>query len=94
MEQRIMKWLKKGYEKLITFETSSKGYEWFGDAPGHEALTSYGLGQFQEMKEVAGFVDDEAMSRNTEWLLSRRKNDGTGQFHVNPKALDSFGRAS
>ena len=46
MEHRILKWLKEGYEKLITFETSSKGYEWFGDAPGHEALTSYGLGQF------------------------------------------------
>jgi len=41
--------LENGYQRLIGFETTSKGYEWFGTAPGHEALTSYGLGQFQEM---------------------------------------------
>lgn len=50
---RVKKWiqdieekLKRGYEKLIGFETSTKGYEWFGKAPGHEALTAYGLAQF------------------------------------------------
>ena len=42
--------LKIGYDKLIGFETTSKGYEWFGQAPGHEALTGYGLSQFEEMK--------------------------------------------
>lgn len=94
MEKKILKWLKEGYEKLISFETSSKGYEWFGESPGHEALTSYGLSQFNEMKEVAGFVNDDAINRNTAWLMTRRKSDGSGQFHVNPKALDSFGRAS
>jgi hypothetical protein len=43
MEKRILENLKKGYEKLISFETGTKGYEWFGTSPGHEALTSYGL---------------------------------------------------
>lgn len=50
MEKEILDNLQAGYKKLVDFETSSKGYEWFGKAPGHEALTSYGLGQFQEMK--------------------------------------------
>lgn len=44
MEKEILANLQDGYKKLIGFETSSKGYEWFGKAPGHEALTSYGLG--------------------------------------------------
>ena len=44
MEERILKLLKEGYEKLISFETTTKGYEWFGTAPGHETLSSYGLG--------------------------------------------------
>ena len=44
MEQKILKWLKTGYDKLVSFETGTKGYEWFGKSPGHEALTSYGLG--------------------------------------------------
>ena len=43
MKYDIMEKLKGGYEKLIGFETSSKGYEWFGKAPGHEALSAYGL---------------------------------------------------
>jgi alpha-2-macroglobulin-like protein len=94
MEKRILKWLKAGYEKLISFETTTKGYEWFGTTPGHEALTSYGLGQFAEMRNLTDFVDDGTITRNTDWLLSRRKDDGSGSFKLNPKALDTFGRAS
>jgi hypothetical protein len=43
MQEEIIEKLKDGYKKLIGFETPTKGYEWFGDSPGHEALTSYGL---------------------------------------------------
>ena len=78
MIAEIEKNLKLGYDKLIGFETSQKGYEWFGTAPGHEALTSYGLKQFQEMSQVVTFVDTSIISRNSEWLLNRRKNDGSG----------------
>lgn len=39
MEQKI----KKGYDKLTTFETAENGYEWFGDTPPHEALSAYGF---------------------------------------------------
>lgn len=42
--------LSKGYKRLIKYETSTKGFEWFGKSPGHEALTSYGIKQFVEMK--------------------------------------------
>lgn len=87
--------LRKGYAKLISFETSTKGYEWFGKAPGHEALTSYGIKQFTEMKQVMGSsIDQGTIDRNAEWLLSRRKQDGSGQFALNERALDTFGRAS
>ncbi len=44
-----MGYLEEGYRRLLNFETSSKGYEWFGMAPGHEALTAYGLMQFHDM---------------------------------------------
>jgi uncharacterized protein YfaS (alpha-2-macroglobulin family) len=86
--------LEAGYKKLISFETSSKGYEWFGAAPGHEALTGYGIKQFSEMKDVVSFVDDSTIKRNSDWLMSRRKGDGSGKFERNKKALDTFGRAS
>jgi hypothetical protein len=43
MIDEIKKKLMDGYKKLSSFETNSKGFEWFGTAPGHETLTAYGL---------------------------------------------------
>lgn len=84
--------LTSGYQKLAGFESKSKGYEWFGGDPGHEALTAYGLVEFVDMKGVHDDVDDQMIRRTAEWLRSRR--DGKGGYRRDPKALDSFGRAS
>jgi alpha-2-macroglobulin-like protein len=89
---RATQLLEKGYNRLSTFETKDKGYEWFGSAPGHEALTAYGLMQFSDMKRVGGDVDKAMMDRTAKWLMSRR--DGNGGFMRNARALDNFGRGS
>lgn len=52
MEEKLI----KGYNHLLTFEAKSGGYEWFGESPGHEALSAYGLMQFFEMSEVLSKV--------------------------------------
>ncbi len=94
--------LEKGYQKLLTFESSSgyvnffnhnsRGYEWFGENPGHEALSAYGVQQFVEMKQVMPkMVSFDMIQRIENWLIS--KKDGTGGFHLSTKALDTFGRA-
>lgn len=82
--------LQKGYQRLLSFETTDQGYEWFGSTPAHEALTAYGLMEFADMAKVMD-VDAAMMDRTRAWLLSRR--DGEGGFKRNEKALDSFGRA-
>lgn len=51
--------LKKGYDKLVSFRTKERGYEWFGESPAHESLSAYGLMQFSEMKKVTSFVDEK-----------------------------------
>lgn len=84
--------LERGYNRLITFETKEKGYEWFGAAPGHEGLTAYGLMQFADMKRVGGDVDQNMLDRTANWLMSRK--DGNGGFKRNPRALHDFGRIS
>jgi hypothetical protein len=89
---RTMGMLDRGYARLVGFESPKKGYEWFGGDPGHEALTAYGLLEFQDMRAVYGDVDAKMMERTADWLMSRR--DGEGGFERDPKALDSFGRAS
>lgn len=83
--------LEKGYKRLVSFETKEKGYEWFGGSPGHEALTAYGLMQFNDMKHVYASVDNAMVKRTADWLLSRR--DGNGGFLRNSRALDQFGAA-
>src|SRR5205807_8768105 len=52
--------LEVSYKKLTGFESPTKGYEWFGADPGHEALTAYGLMQFTDMSRVRG-VDKEML---------------------------------
>ncbi|MCX7044129.1 MAG: MG2 domain-containing protein [Candidatus Sumerlaeota bacterium] len=82
--------LAAGYKRLTGYECKDKGYEWFGGDPGHEALTAYGLLEFNDMKDLQP-VDPKMMERTREWLLKRR--DGKGGFQKNPRALDSFGGA-
>ena len=48
--------LDVSYKKLTGFESRSRGYEWFGADPGHEALTAYGLLQFTDMSHVRASI--------------------------------------
>ena len=82
--------LEVSYKRLTGFESRSKGYEWFGGDPGHEALTAYGLMQFTDMSKVRA-VDTDMVGRTRSWLLSRR--DGKGGFSLSAKAIDTFGYA-
>jgi hypothetical protein len=82
--------LDVSYKRLTGFESRSRGYEWFGADPGHEALTAYGLMQFTDMSHVRD-VDTDMLQRTRDWLLARR--DGNGGFSRSSKAIDSFGRA-
>lgn len=90
--ERATKLIDDGYKRLAGFESANKGYEWFGGDPGHEALTAYGLVEFADMQKVWGNVDPTMIARTQKWLMSRR--DGQGGYLRDPKALDSFGRAS
>lgn len=80
-KQKAMGYIKEGYNKLIAFETSQHGFEWFGASPPHEGLSAFGLLEFLEMKKVYPEVDDTMIKRTKKMLLSRR--DGKGGFHQN-----------
>ncbi|MCS6900386.1 MAG: alpha-2-macroglobulin family protein, partial [Myxococcales bacterium] len=84
--------LARGYKRLTGYESKSKGFEWFGEDPGHEALTAYGVVQFTDMAKVFPDVDRGMIQRTVAWLKARR--DGKGGYQRNSKALDSFGQAS
>ncbi|WP_163864213.1 MG2 domain-containing protein [Myxococcus eversor] len=76
--------LTSGYQRLVGFETKEQGYEWFGEAPGHEALTAFGLLHFTDMQQVHN-VDTQMLLRTREWMLKQR--DGQGGFNRKRRAL-------
>lgn len=80
-------WLKMGYEKLISYEAPSGGFHWFGQDPGHEALTAYGILEFVDMQRVFP-VDPVMIERVSQWLLDRR--DGEGSWIESKEQLHSW----
>jgi TonB-dependent SusC/RagA subfamily outer membrane receptor len=87
IEKKALGYIERGYKKLIGFETSQDGFEWFGKTPPHEALTAYGLLEFTDMQEFVN-VDKKMMERTKKFLLSRR--DGKGSFNLAHKGYDQF----
>lgn len=85
--KRSNEMLEKGYKRLIGYECKQHGYEWFGEDPGHEALTAYGLMEFTDMAQVFP-VETEMLTRTREWLLKQR--DGNGGFKRNRRALHTW----
>jgi len=79
--------LARGYERLTSFECKGKGYEWFAEDPGHEALTAYGLLEFTDMAAVRE-VDRAMLDRTRTWLLAAR--DGKGGFSRARRALHTW----
>ncbi|HEX8515455.1 MAG TPA: MG2 domain-containing protein [Bacteroidia bacterium] len=84
--------LDRGYKRLITFESSERGYEWFGANPAHEGLTAYGIMEFTDMKNAGAAVDQKMLDRTAEWLMKQR--DGKGGFSREKHAYHDFGRIS
>ncbi len=79
--------LDRGYQRLTSFECKSHGYEWFGEDPGHEALTAYGLLHFTDLGRVHA-VDQAMVDRTRTWLVARR--DGQGGFTRARRALHTW----
>ena len=79
--------LDSGYKRLVGFECSEKGYEWFGQNPGHEALSAYGLLHFTDMAKVRP-VDQSMLTVTRAWLLKQR--DGNGGFERKRRALHTW----
>jgi len=79
--------LAKGYQRLIGFECSQGGFEWFGQNPGHDALTAYGLLEFSDMAKVYP-VDQKMVERARTWLLGQR--DGMGGYKREQRTLHTW----
>ncbi|MBN2663981.1 MAG: hypothetical protein JXR68_10060 [Bacteroidales bacterium] len=88
LQQTALNYIDAGYKRLTGFETAQKGFEWFGNTPPHEGLTSMGIMEFTDMKRVYGGVDENMLQRTKDWLMTRR--DGNGNFNFSTKFLHTW----
>lgn len=65
-----------GYQRLLTFEVSGGGFDWFGRAPANVVLTGVALQEFTEMNAVYP-IDLAVVDRARQWLLSKQNPDGS-----------------
>src|SRR3954471_2634991 len=80
--------LDAGYARLIGFECkTTKGFEWFGADPGHDALSAYGLLEFTDMAIVRD-VDKAMLARTRDFVMSSR--DGNGGYKRQTHTLHTW----
>ncbi|MEO2034304.1 MAG: alpha-2-macroglobulin family protein, partial [Planctomycetaceae bacterium] len=76
IEMKALDYIATGYQRLLSFEIDSGGFDWFGRPPANEVLTAYGLHEFIDMAQVYD-VDANLITRTRAWLMSRVQSDGT-----------------
>ena len=76
VEAKARQYIHLGYQRLVSFEVSGGGFDWFGRPPANRILTAYGLMEFEDMARVHD-VDPQLIQRTRSWLLAQRKPDGS-----------------
>jgi hypothetical protein len=76
VEAKARQYIHLGYQRLLSFEIISGGFDWFGNPPANRTLTAYGLMEFQDMAKVHD-VDPNLIARTRRWLLGQQKADGS-----------------
>jgi hypothetical protein len=87
--QRASRMLDSGYRRLLSFESKTGGFDWFGAPNGNVPLTAYALLQFSEMRKVYPKVSLDLLERTRDWILARR--DGNGGYHESQRSSGYFG---
>ncbi len=79
VEAKARQSIHLGYQRLLSFEVSGGGFDWFGNLPANRTLTAYGLMEFQDMARVH-LVDPNLIARTRRWLLDQWKPDGSWEL--------------
>src|SRR5262249_24758503 len=75
LEDKARSYINLGYQRLVSSEVTGGGFDWFGRPPANQALTAYGLMEFEDMAKVHE-VDPRLIERTRAWLLRQRHPDG------------------
>jgi uncharacterized protein YfaS (alpha-2-macroglobulin family) len=76
IEAQVRHFIQLGYQRLLTFEAQTGGFDWFPHGNGNVSLTAFGLMEFTDMAKVHP-IDPALLKRTRDWLLSNRDAEGT-----------------
>ena len=76
IEVKAREYIALGYQKLVTFECASGGFNWWeGDDPGNAVLSALAVMMFTDTAAV-GYVETALIDRTAQWLADRQGSDG------------------
>ena len=74
---RALELLATGYQRILTFESPTGGYNWWGNSdPGNRILTAIALMQFAALDSLIE-IDERVADRHRAWLVGQQANDGS-----------------
>lgn len=82
-----------GYQRLLTFECLTGGFDWFGHPPGKTILSAYGLLELSDMAKVYD-VDPAFIARVASWLRKQQAGDGSFAAEGCPHSWTAGGDAT
>jgi hypothetical protein len=76
---KALEYIGLGWQRLLTFESRTGGFDWSGGSPGNVVLSAWGILQLTDMARVYA-VDERVIDRTKRWLLGLQQADGTWQL--------------
>ncbi len=78
IEMKAMEYINVGYQRILTFECASGGFNWWeGDNPGNPILSAVAIQMLTDTAEVYPTVDLAVRDRAAAYLFSTQKSDGS-----------------
>ncbi|HEX2676533.1 MAG TPA: hypothetical protein VHM19_07830, partial [Polyangiales bacterium] len=75
--QQIVDTVTRGYQRLLTFESPTGGFNWWGDSdPGNRILSAIMLWHLKDLEKLID-VDQAVRDRTLTWLVSQQQADGS-----------------
>ncbi len=69
--------ITRGYQRLLTFESPTGGYNWWGDSdPGNRILSAIMLWHLKDLESLIE-IDTAVRDRTLNWLLAQQASDGS-----------------
>ena len=80
VEMKAMQYINLGYQRILTFECQSGGFNWWeGDNPGNAILSALAIMMLRDTAEVYNAVDTKVIDRAFNYLKTIQKGNGSWQ---------------